>query len=121
VVQTIVTGGGQTAVIDDRSEPAGEGALEEVIRRYAREDLDLLVVEGFKREPLPKIEVARAALARELVAGDDPRLIAVVSDFPPGREDVRHFGLDDAAAVADLIAERILASWPARAASTTSR
>ena len=37
VVQTIVTGGGQTAVIDDGDPNAG---LEAVIERYARHDLD---------------------------------------------------------------------------------
>ncbi len=105
VVQTIVTGGGQTAVIDDSGEPA----TTEIIGRYAREDLDLIVVEGFKREPLPKIEVARAALTRgALVCGDDPLLIAVVADFDPPRGDVPRFALDDHAGVADLIWERVL-------------
>lgn len=105
VTQTIVTGGGQTAVIDD----ASEAGVAEVIARYAREDLDLLVVEGYKREPLPKIEVARAAVARgELVCADDPLLIGVVSDFAPARRDVPLFTLDDHAGVADLIWTRVL-------------
>ena len=46
VLQTIVTGGGQTAVIDD----AEDLGLDAAIGRYAREDLDLLVVEGFKAD-----------------------------------------------------------------------
>lgn len=105
VVQTIVTGGGQTAVIDD----AGEPQVAEVIARYAREDLDLLVIEGYKREPLPKIEVARAAVARgELVCGGDPLLIGVVADFAPPRRDVPLFGPGDHSAVADLIWTRVL-------------
>ena len=104
VLQTIVTGGGQTAVIDD----SGEATIDEVIERYAREDLDLIVVEGFKKEALPKIEVARTAVSgAELVCGDDPRLIAVVTDGSRGRPDVPHFGLGDAAGVADLIASRL--------------
>lgn len=104
VVQTIVTGGGQTAVIDDSREPT----IAEVIERYAREDLDLMVVEGFKHEPLPKIEVARRAIGGELVCGDDPLLIGVVSDFDPPRRDVPHFAMDDHAGVADLIFDRVL-------------
>ncbi len=103
VLQTIVAGGGQVAVVDD-AEP--EPPLEQVIARYVRDDLDLLVVEGFKRSPLPKVEVARAALSRELVCAGDPDLIAVVSDFdpPPG---VSHFALDDAQGVAALLASRV--------------
>ena len=105
VVQTIVTGGGQTAVIDD----AGEVSVQDVLARYAREDLDLIVIEGFKREPLPKIEVARSAVAKgELICRDDPLLIGIVADFDAPRLDVPHFALDDHAAVADLVWERVL-------------
>lgn len=105
VVQTIVTGGGQTAVIDD----GGEMAIGEVIERYARKDLDLIVVEGFKREALPKVEVARMAISRgELVCGDDPLLIGVVADFDPGRRDVPRFAFADPAGVADLVWVKVL-------------
>lgn len=112
VVQTIVTGGGQTVVIDD----AGEAGVHEVIDRYAREDLDLIVIEGFKREPLPKLEIARDAVAKgELMCGDDPLLIGIVADFDPPRRDVPCFGLGDHAAVADLVWERVLGRAPAAA------
>jgi molybdopterin-guanine dinucleotide biosynthesis adapter protein len=105
IVQTIVTGGGQTAVIDD----GGEMSVADVVERYAREDLDLLVIEGYKREPLPKIEVARAAVARGgLVCADDPLLIGVVADFAPPRRDVPLFAMDDHGGVADLIWTRVL-------------
>jgi molybdopterin-guanine dinucleotide biosynthesis protein B len=105
VVQTIVTGGGQTAVIDD----SGDMTIAQVIGRYARDDLDLIVVEGFKREPLPKIEVARQAVSKgELVCVDDPLLIGVVSDFDPPRRDVPRFAMDDHAGVADLIWAKVL-------------
>ncbi len=103
VTQTMIAGGGQVAVIDDVD---AEPALDEIVERYARDDLDVLIVEGFKRSRLPKIEVARSALSRELVCGDDPELIAVVSDFEaPAR--ARHFALDDAEGVAALIASRV--------------
>ena len=102
VVQTIVTGGGQTAVIDD-AEALG---LEAAIARYAREDLDLIVIEGFKAEPLPKIEVARAALSTELLCGSDRNLIATATDFEV-RVAVPHFGLADAPTIAGFIGARI--------------
>jgi molybdopterin-guanine dinucleotide biosynthesis protein MobB len=102
VLQTIVTGGGQTAVIDD----AEELGLDAAIARYARDDLDLLVVEGFKAEPLPKIEVARAALSTELLCLNDRNLIATVTDFDVSPA-VPHFGLGDAPAVAAFILSRI--------------
>ena len=103
VIQTILTGGGQTAVIDDDGADAG---FEAVVARYVRDDLDLLVLEGFKAEPLPKIEVARAALSTELVCLNDRNLVATVTDFPV-RPDVMHFGLGDAEAIAAFILSRI--------------
>jgi molybdopterin-guanine dinucleotide biosynthesis protein MobB len=102
VVQTIVTGGGQTAVIDD----AEDLGLEAAIARYAREDLELLVIEGFKAEPLPKIEVARSAVSTELLCLNDRNLVATVTDFEV-RPDVAHFGFGDAAAIANFVAARI--------------
>lgn len=109
VVQTMITGGGRTAVIDH----AGEQTILEVLDRYARDDLDLIVIEGFKREPLPKIEVAREAVAKgQLVCQDDALLLAVVSDLAPQRTDVPHFAMDGAEGVADLIWTRILGREP---------
>jgi len=109
IVQTIITDAKQTAVIDD----APNLSLDEVLTRYVRDDLDLLVVEGFKAEPLPKIEVARAALSTELLCLNDRNLIATVADFPVSPA-VPHFGLGDAPAIADFILARIGA--PERAA-----
>jgi len=100
VLQTIVVGGGQVALIDD-AETAP--VLEQTISRYVRSDLDVLVVEGFKRSALPKIEIARAALSRELLCAADDNLVAVVSDFEPP-SGMRHYSLDDAPGVAELIA-----------------
>ncbi|MEE4364967.1 MAG: molybdopterin-guanine dinucleotide biosynthesis protein B [Desulfotignum sp.] len=73
-------------------------------------DMDLILAEGFKRQPLPKIEVFRAdgPHAHPLCL-DSPDLIAFVTDsaFAPP---VPVFGLEDAASVASFIQERYLGS-----------
>jgi len=102
VLRTIVAGDRHVAVIDDAEAPD----LGSVVARYVRSDLDLLVLEGFKREPVAKIEVARAALRPELLCGTDPLLVATVTDFPT-ESTVPAFGLDDAAGVAQLIRARL--------------
>ncbi|HXE37142.1 MAG TPA: molybdopterin-guanine dinucleotide biosynthesis protein B [Azonexus sp.] len=43
---------------------------------------DLVLVEGFKHEPIPKIEIYRAALAKPQLFPNDPHVIAVASDTP---------------------------------------
>ena len=41
---------------------------------------DVVIVEGFRGEPYPKIEVCRAATGRAPLCEDDPNVLAVVAD-----------------------------------------
>lgn len=43
---------------------------------------DLVLVEGFKHEPIPKIEIYRAAIDKPKLFPNDPHVIAVASDAP---------------------------------------
>lgn len=43
---------------------------------------DLVLVEGFKHEPIPKIEIYRAAIGKPQLFPNDPHVIAVASDGP---------------------------------------
>jgi molybdopterin-guanine dinucleotide biosynthesis adapter protein len=42
--------------------------------------VDLVVVEGFKREPLPKIEIHRAANLKPVLFPDDPDVVGIATD-----------------------------------------
>lgn len=64
--------------------------------------VDLVLVEGFKREAHPKLEVYRAVVGKPLLAPDDPNIVAVASDGPVTAR-VPVVSLDDAAAVADVL------------------
>ncbi|CAX25255.1 MAG: molybdopterin-guanine dinucleotide biosynthesis protein B [Methylorubrum extorquens] len=86
---------------------AGEGAeatLPELLRRLTPNGLAL--VEGFKREAHPKLEVFRAANGRPPLHGDDPRIVGIASDVPFPQAAVPVVGLDDIEAIADLVTER---------------
>jgi len=66
-------------------------------------DMDLIIVEGFKRERIPKIEIFRTdSKHKEPLCLDDPDLVAFVTDsrYTPA---VPIFGLDDIEALADFI------------------
>lgn len=80
--------------------------LDDIIALFR--NVDLIIVEGYKHEPKPKIEVLRAAHSTASVLHDDANLIAVVSDFVYDGH-LPHFGLDDVAAICDFIQERFLA------------
>lgn len=44
--------------------------------------VDLVIVEGYKRERHPKLEVHRAAVGKPLLHPDDPQIVAIASDQP---------------------------------------
>jgi len=82
---------------------APEPALADFLRLIA--PVDLILVEGFKRDPLPKIELYRAANGKPPIHPQDDRIVALVSDSvdPPAR--LPHASIDDIAAVVDLVLE----------------
>ena len=64
--------------------------------------VDLVIVEGFKTDRHPKIEVHRAANDRDFLFPQDPAIIGIATDAKP-RTSLPVVHLDDAQAVADLI------------------
>ena len=85
-----------------------EGAppLEAIVREYLH-NVDLVLTEGFKEGPAPKIEINRAAQDLDLLCGPGDHLIAVVTDRNLS-VDVPIFGLDAIEPLADFLAAR---SW----------
>ena len=81
-----------------------EAPLEELLARMSR--VDLILVEGWKRERHPKVEAFRQAAANPLIAPEDPTIRAVAADVPL-ELDRPVLPLDDTAAVADLIAREL--------------
>lgn len=67
-------------------------------------NVDLILVEGYKRADRPKIEIHRNAHSRELLCAPK-ELLALVSDAD-WNIGVPVFGLDDAAGVAELLVEK---------------
>lgn len=61
---------------------AEEPGLAELLEQLDSRMADLILVEGFKREPIPKIEVHRPALQCPLLAAADPHIIAIATDAP---------------------------------------
>jgi molybdopterin-guanine dinucleotide biosynthesis protein B len=73
------------AIITEWDEPR-EPRLAEELALFDRTAVDLILVEGFKHERFPKIELHRPALGRPLLFPDDDRIIAIATDEPLGAE-----------------------------------
>jgi molybdopterin-guanine dinucleotide biosynthesis protein B len=82
-----------------------EMSMEDIIGLFS-DDYDIILVEGYKSYPLPKIEIVREGFSLELLSPID-ELIAVVADGARVA-DKPHFSPDDAAGVTDVIEKTFL-------------
>ena len=77
-----------------------EPTLDALLARLS--PVDLVLVEGYKRDAHPKVEAHRAQTGNPLIAPGDPSIRAVASDTPLTM-DRPVFDLDDTSAIADFI------------------
>ena len=83
---------------------ASEPALCDLVKRL--NPVDLVLIEGYKRDSHPKIEAHRAETGNPLIAPNDPNIHAVASDVPLTM-DRPVFDLNDTAAIADFILSEV--------------
>ena len=69
--------------------------------------VDLVLIEGYKRDDHPKVEAHRADTGNSLIAPDDPTIRAIASDSGACAEGRPTFDLDDTGAIADFIAREL--------------
>ena len=79
---------------------AGEPPLADLLAHL--DPCDLVLIEGYKTAPHPKIETHRKAAGRDLLALQNPTIRAIASDGPVGSA-LPRFDLDDVAGIAAFI------------------
>jgi molybdopterin-guanine dinucleotide biosynthesis protein B len=80
---------------------AAEPSLRELLAKLA--PVDIVIVEGYKREPHPKLEVHRAAVRKPLLQPEDPHIVAIAADQPLPDAAVPVVALDDVEAIAEIV------------------
>lgn len=80
-----------------------EPRLDELISRLELDNIDLVLVEGFKHVPFPKIELHRKALGKKLLHPGDPDIIAVASDHLTDCGELPALDINDTAAIAAFV------------------
>jgi molybdopterin-guanine dinucleotide biosynthesis protein B len=83
---------------------APEPTLEEQLKLF--KPCDLVIVEGYKSEPIPKVEVHRREHHAPLLYPDDPHVVAVATDDVLDTQ-LPQLDLDDAEAVARFIIQHL--------------
>jgi molybdopterin-guanine dinucleotide biosynthesis protein B len=104
-VTTVVASPTRVAVVED---VARDYDIAELAALYIR-NADIVLAEGFKGNPFPKIEVYRSELRKERLTGPEDNLIAIAYDqTAPDFAEVSCFDRNDARGMSDLIEERFL-------------
>ena len=84
-----------------------EPSLSDLVARLHLESLDLVIVEGFKLAPIPKIEVYRPSLGHPMLAATDPHVVALATDsIESVKIDIPVFDLNRPEMIAEFIVQR---------------
>ncbi len=75
--QVLVASAKRSMLITENPTPQQEPQLQQLLRQLDHEQIDLILVEGFKHEPIPRIELHRSAVGKPLLYPDDPQIIAI--------------------------------------------
>ena len=81
-----------------------EATVEEQIRRMS--PCDLLLIEGYKHYPLPKLEIYRAANGKPLLHPEDEHIVALATDTPL-QSRLPQFGLGDYDAIVEFVLDKL--------------
>ncbi|MGB8893844.1 MAG: molybdopterin-guanine dinucleotide biosynthesis protein B [Pseudolabrys sp.] len=98
--EVIISSAKRWAILHElREEP--EWDLRALVAKMSR--VDLVLVEGFKRDAFPKLEIHRAANGKPLIHPDDPHIVAIASDAALPQARIPVIDLNDIEAIADLL------------------
>lgn len=79
----------------------GEWNMPDLVAKMS--PVDLVLVEGFKRDNFPKLEIHRAENGKPLLHNEDPGIVAIATDTPLPQAKVPLVDLNDIEAIADLL------------------
>lgn len=102
--EVLVTSDQRWALMHELRDEA-EPPLTDLVKRFS--PCDLVLVEGYKREPIPKLEVHRVANGKPMLHPQDPAIIAIARDQPLPGTTLPQFDLDDVDAIAGFIVDHV--------------
>lgn len=98
--EVIVASARRWAILHElRDEP--EWGLAALVAKMS--PVDLVLVEGFKRDAFPKLEIHRAANGKPLIHPDDPHIVAIAADVALPGAQVPVLDLDDVDAIVEML------------------
>jgi len=108
--QMLISSRRRMALMTEFEAGRDEPTLSELLDRLELQHTDLVLVEGFKHERYPKIELHRPSLNKPLLFPDDPNVIAFASDvqIPEAGRHLPALDLNDPGQIADFIIGKVI-------------
>lgn len=104
-VQTLVGSRRRWALVAE-TEDEREPRLDDLLRHLDQDALDFILVEGFKAERFPKIELYRPSLGHPLLHPDDGSIVAIACDAPlPVKTSLPLLDLNQPESIVDFVVE----------------
>ena len=101
------------ALITEHGTPR-EPQLEALVAALDLDAIDMVLVEGFRHVPFPKIELQRTSLGQPPLYREDRSIVAVASDAPLDCAGLPLLDINRAAQIADFIMEWAALDTPVR-------
>lgn len=106
--QILISSQKRWAMIHEHANENSELTLQEALQHISADNIDLVIVEGYKSSPIAKIEIHRPALGKPLISSSDQYVIAIATDEPGKvKSNLPLLDLNDSEMIADYI-ERFL-------------
>ena len=106
--QVLVASRDRWALMAEQVDPLAEPSLDDTLRHLDQDNLDVVLVEGFRHEHFPKIEVYRPSHGRPPQCWpEDPDIIAVASDVPLAVGDLPLLDLNDRSGITAFVARAL--------------
>ncbi len=109
--KTIICTYTRMAVITEFPSPDAEPSLQDIVDSINPDEFDLILVEGYKHLPFPKIELHRKSVGKPYLYPEDPDIIAIACDAElPEPVNISVLDINDVEGIAALIVARINSS-----------
>lgn len=106
--QMLIASSKRWALMVENDSATGDPQFGALLERLDQSCLDLILVEGFKHEAIPKIEVHRAELGHPLLCNADRNIIALAcDDATPVRPAITRLDINHPAQVAEFIVKHV--------------
>ena len=109
--QEVALVSGNRWVLMHETRDENEPKLDEILAKLA--PCDIVIIEGFKACPHPKIEATRSETKRDQpIWPNDPSIVAIASDYKIGNSGRRHFDLNDISSISDFVLDHLKIEKP---------